>query len=243
MSALQPAGTAYVGTSGFAYPTWVPRFYPKGTRSKDFLRAYATKLGSVESNYTFNALPTEKALAAWLAATPEAFRFALKASRRITHFTMLRDTTDSLPRFLDRVRALGARLACVLFQTPPWLLRDDDLLRSFLAALPADAPRAAFEFRSPSWYEEAVFGILRERNVALCTAEGERAPAPFTVTADFVYVRLRNKEAPYTRESLAEWGRRLRAVLDEGRDVYAYLYHDELGENAVMARELAESLR
>lgn len=236
-------GTAYVGTSGFGYPTWVPRFYPEGTRSTDFLRVYGTKLASVESNYTFNALPTEKALAGWIEATPEAFRFALKASRRITHDKLLRDTADSLPRFLDRIRALGPRLGCVLFQTPPWLARDDELLAAFLAALPADRPRAAFEFRSDSWYHEAVFAILRERNVALCTAEGERAPAPFTVTADFVYARLRNQEEPYTTESLAAWRERLRAVLDAGNDVYAYLYHDDAGENALMAMALAEALR
>ncbi len=235
-------GTAHVGTSGFGYATWVPRFYPEGTRPRDFLRVYATRLGSVESNYTFNALPTERALAAWIDATPEAFRFALKASRRITHDNVLRDTTDSLPRFLGRVRVLGERAGCVLFQTPPWLARDDERLRAFLAALPAGAPRVAFEFRSASWYDEAVYAILRERNVALCTAEGERAPAPFTLTADFTYVRLRNKEAPYSVESLAEWRERLAAVLEDGKDVYAYLYHDELGENAVMAMELAEAL-
>ncbi len=237
------SGTAYVGTSGFGYATWAPRFYPEGTKSKDFLRVYATKLGSVESNYTFNALPTEKALASWMEATPDDFRFALKASRRITHDALLRDTTESLPRFLDRVHALGARLGCVLYQTPPWLARDDARLRAFLDALPRDGVRAAFEFRSDSWYEGAVFAILREHNAALCTAEGERAPAPFTLTADFAYVRLRNKEAPYTPESLATWRDRLRAVLDEGKDVYAYLYHDELGENALMAMRLAEELR
>ena len=236
-------GTAYVGTSGFGYATWAPLFYPRGTKPKDFLRVYATRLASVESNYTFNALPTEKALASWVAASPESFRFALKASRRITHDTQLRDTTDSLPRFLDRVKALEVRLGCVLFQTPPWLARDDELLRSFLAALPAGAPRAAFEFRNASWYDDAVFAILRERNAALCTAEGERAPAPFTITAEFVYVRLRNKEEPYTRDSLAEWRARLASVLADGKDAYVYLYHDELGQNAMMAIELAQALR
>jgi uncharacterized protein YecE (DUF72 family) len=235
-------GAAFVGTSGFGYPTWIPRFYPKGTKPRDLLATYATRLGSVESNFTFNQLPSEGALARWIAATPERFRFALKASRRITHFAMLHDTADTLPRFLDRVRGLGARLGCVLFQTPPWLRRDDELLRSFLDALPAGGPRAAFEFRNQSWYDEPVFSMLRERNVALCTAEGERAPAPFTVTADFVYLRLRNKDEPYTPERLAPWRDRLRAALDEGRDAYAYLYHDEAGENALMAMWLAEQL-
>lgn len=235
-------GRAYVGMSGFGYTTWAPRFYPEGTRPKDLLRAYATKLASVESNYTFNALPSEKTLASWTDATPAAFRFALKASRRITHEKLLRDTVDSLPRFLDRVALLGERLGCVLYQTPPWLKRDDERLAAFLAALPSAGPRAAFEFRDASWYDDGVYAILRGRNAALCTAEGERAPAPFTVTADFTYVRLRQKEGTYSDEGLADWRARLRALLDDGRDAYVYLYHDELGENALAAIRLAEAL-
>lgn len=238
---MSARGRAFVGTSGFAYAGWAPRFYPEGTKSASFLRAYGERLGSVEVNYTFNALPTEKTIAAWREATPPEFRFALKASKRITHDNMLRDTEDSLPRFLGRAGQLGERLACVLFQTPPWLRRDDGRLRTFLSALPP-APRAAFEFRDASWYDEAVYALLRERNVALVTAEGERAPAPYTPTADFVYARLRAKAGHYTDESLAEWKARFRAALAEGRDVYAYLYHDETGENALAAARLAQEL-
>jgi uncharacterized protein YecE (DUF72 family) len=235
------AGRAYVGTSGFGYASWAPRFYPEGTRSKDRLRVYATRLGSVESNYTFNALPSEGALASWVEATPATFRFALKASRRITHYGLLRDTADSLPRFLDRVRRLGERLGCILYQTPPWFKRDDEVLRGFLHALPGDI-RAAFEFRDASWYEAEVYALLRSRNAALVIAEGERAPAPFTITADFTYVRLRQKERPYTDETLGEWSARLAECVRSGRDVYVYLYHDEAGENAVRALWLAERL-
>lgn len=233
-------GRAFVGTSGFAYVGWVPRFYPEGTRSKNMLRAYAGRLPSVESNYTFNALPSEKMLAAWVDATPPEFRFALKASRRITHDTQLRDTTDSLPRFLERASLLRGRLGVVLYQTPPWLRRDDELLRRFLAALPP-SPRAAFEFRHESWYDEAVFASLRGRNAALVTAEGEKAPAPYTVTADFVYARLRRR-ARYGDDALGVWAARFGEALSAGRDVYAYLWHDDDGENALAARRLLERL-
>jgi uncharacterized protein YecE (DUF72 family) len=229
-------GRAYVGTSGFGYKSWIPRFYAEGTKPRDFLRRYAERLPSVESNYTFNALPTEQTLASWVEATPPTFRFALKASRRITHGSLLLDTRDTLPLFLDRVRLLGERLGCILYQTPPWLHRDEERLRSFLSALPPG--RSAFEFRHESWYDESVYAILRERDVALVTAEGEKAPAPYAETASFVYLRLREREAAYTDESLAGWKRRLSAALDGGRDAYVYLYHDEAGENAVMASRL-----
>jgi uncharacterized protein YecE (DUF72 family) len=235
------AGRAYVGTSGFGYTSWIPRFYPEGTKAKALLRAYAARLSSVESNYTFNALPSEEALANWVDATPASFRFALKASRRITHDAQLRDIEDSLPRFLDRVRRLGDRLGCILYQTPPWFKRDDDRLHAFLAALPADL-RAAFEFRDSSWYQADVYALLRSRNAALVTAEGERAPAPFTLTADFTYVRLRQKERAYTDEALLSWLHRLADCLRSGQDAYVYLYHDEAGENALRAMRLAQAL-
>lgn len=234
-------GTAYVGTSGFAYSGWVPRFYPEGTKSKDFLRAYAERLGSVEINYTFNAFPTEKILTGWTAATPEGFRLTLKANQRITHRAGFRDAPQTVPPFLERIAILGGRLGCVLYQFPPWLKRDDEGLRDFLAAVPADGPRAAIEFRNATWYEEPVFEALAARSLALVTAEGERAPAPYHPTAPFVYVRLRRKER-YPDDLLAEWAARLRAELDAGRDVYAYLWHDDDGENGLAAVRLAEAL-
>src|ERR1700722_9686601 len=75
----------YAGTSGWAYPTWKPEFYPAGTPAKKFLEFYASQLTSVEVNYTFRALPTAKILESWLAATPPEFRFSFKAPQRITH--------------------------------------------------------------------------------------------------------------------------------------------------------------
>ncbi len=233
---------AYVGTSGFGYATWAPLFYPAGTKSRDLLREYARRLDSVEINYTFNTLPTEKVLASWSEATPESFRFAVKASRRITHEGQLRDL-EALTRFNDRVRALGERLGCVLYQTPPWLKRDEERLREFLGALAHQDVRAAFEFRHESWYAEEVFALLRAHNVALVTAEGEKAPAPYTVTGEFVYARLRLKEQAYSEESLAQWHERARAAVAEGRDAHLYLYHDETGENALAAERLATALR
>lgn len=232
---------AFVGTSGFAYAGWVPRFYPEGTKSKDFLRAYAARLRSVEINYTFNAFPTDRILAAWVEALPESCRISVKANRRITHETNFRSGATLIATFLERVAALGPRVSCILYQFPPWLRRDDGGLAEFVASIPGDGPRAAVEFRDASWYVEETYARLAERNVALVTAEGERAPAPYRPTADFVYVRLRRKER-YPDDALAEWAARLRAELAAGRDVYAYLWHDEHGENALAAVRLAQAL-
>jgi uncharacterized protein YecE (DUF72 family) len=238
-----PRARAFVGTSGWAYATWKPLFYPEGTKSANFLRYYATRLATLEVNYTFNHLPTEKNIAGWKEATPGEFVFALKASQQITHYRQLQDPATTLPLFFERARPLGERLGPVLFQTPPWLKRDDDRLAMFLAELPSDV-RCALEVRDPSWYSDEVYELLRTRGVALVHAEGERAPSPLETvgaTAPFAYLRLRS-EAGYDHAAVDAWAERLRPLLARGSDVYAYFRHDETGANALSAERLRDAL-
>jgi uncharacterized protein YecE (DUF72 family) len=236
-------GRAFVGTSGWSYTSWRPKFYPEGTKSKDFLRHYATRLATIEINYTFNHLPTEKNIAEWTAATSEDFIFALKASQQITHRKQLREPAETLPIFFERARPLGDRLGPILFQTPPWVKRDDDRLAMFLAALPRDV-RCALEVRDPSWYAPEVYDLLRTANVPLVHAEGEKVPSPVETlgeTADFSYTRLRARDG-YTDDAVDAWAARMRALLDAGKDVYVYFRHDEDGSNALSAERLRRAI-
>ena len=204
---------------------------------------YATKLRSIEINYTFNHLPTATTIAGWVSATPPDFVFALKASQRITHFDRLRHPADTLPLFWEKVRPLGGQLGPVLFQTPPWLKRDDDLLAGFVAELPV-GQRCAMEFRDASWYVPEVYEILALRKVALCHAEGERAPSPLGTlegAADFAYLRLRD-ERGYDDAAVALWAGRCSALLAQGTDVYAYFRHDDDGSNGIAAELLRQAL-
>ena len=234
---------AFVGTSGWSYTTWRPVFYPPEVRTKDFLRYYATRLKTLEINYTFNHLPTERNIAGWREATPPEFLFALKASQHITHVRQLQGPAETLPIFFDRARPLGDRLGPVLFQTPPWLKRDDDRLAGFLASLPRDL-RCALEVRDPSWYVDEVYELLRTAGVALVHAEGEKAPSPADTlgsTASFAYARLRKRDG-YTEDDVGAWSERFRPLLEAGKDVYAYFRHDEDGSNGLAAEALRDAL-
>ena len=237
------SGRAFVGTSGWSYTSWRPKFYPEGTKSAAFLSYYATRFATMEINYTFNHLPTEKNVAQWTAATPEDFIFALKASQQITHHKQLREPAETLPIFFERARPLGKRLGPILFQTPPWVKRDDDRLAMFLAALPRDL-RSVLEVRDPSWYVPEVYDLLTAANVALVHAEGEKAPSPVEtlgVTADFAYARLRARNG-YPDDAVDAWAERLRVILDSGKDTYVYFRHDGDGSNALSAERLRRAI-
>ena len=237
------SGRAFVGTSGWSYTSWRPKFYPKGTKRGDFLRYYASRFSTIEINYTFNHLPTEKGVGVWTASTSDDFVFALKASREITHRRQLREPADTLPIFFERARLLGARLGPILFQTPPWVRRDDDRLAMFLASLPRDL-RCSLEVRDASWYAPEVYELLRTANVALVHAEGEKSPSPVDTlgeTADFAYARLRSRTG-YTKKAVDAWAGRLGSLMASGKDVYAYFRHDEDGSNALSAERLRRVL-
>lgn len=195
-------------------------------------------------NYTFRHLPTEKTAAGWLAATPEDFVFALKASERITHMDRLKHPAETLPLFFERAGLLGRRLGPILFQTPPTLKRDDDVLAGFVASLPAEQ-RCALEVRHPSWYEPAVYDLLAARGVALVHDDGEgHAPSPLETlgaTAPFAYLRLRS-ETPYEEDALRRWAGVVAEHVRAGKDVYAYFRHDDDGRMGVAALRLRELL-
>lgn len=227
----------FAGTSGFAYPNWKPGFYPRDLPQKKFLEHYATRLNSVEINYTFRRMPAAGTLAGWAAATPAGFRFALKANQRITHFQKLKDAAQPTAYFLgalDPLRAAG-RLGPVLFQLPPYLRCDVELLRDYLTLLPADV-RTAFEFRHESWLVEPVYQVLAERNVSLCVAESDRLTVPQVVTADFVYFRLRKPE--YGPDEIATMRTRARDLVGGGKDVFVFFKHEDTPDGALCAEQL-----
>jgi len=215
------------GTSGFSYPEWRGRFYPEGLAESGMLRFYAEKLASVEINNTFYRMPKSSILENWARSVPEHFSFALKAPRRITHLSKLRNTTEAMGFFLASAQSLGSKLGPLLFQLPPFLKKDVPLLSEFLALVPDDV-RAAFEFRHASWFGDDVYAALSERRAALCAAEvdaDEGEGAPFVRTAPFSYVRLR--KTTYDEASLDAAFARIAGL--GVSEVFVYMKHEVEG--------------
>jgi uncharacterized protein YecE (DUF72 family) len=232
--------TLFAGTSGFAYPTWKPDFYPAKLPAKDFLKHYATRLNAVEINYTFRQIPKATTLENWINATPEGFTFVCKAHQRITHILRLRESefTDVFFKAIDPLRATR-RLGPVLFQLAPNLKADLPTLTAFVEKLPRDI-RCAFEFRNKSWLVDEVYRLFEKRGIALCLAESDKFEVPEVVTASFVYVRLRKED--YSVEERAEVADRVRGMLAGGRDVYVFFKHEDTPAGAAYAEELLKAV-
>ena len=227
-----------VGTSGYNYPEWRGTFYPEKFSADKMLPYYAARFPTVEINYTFYRMPTEKLLAGWMAATPDGFTFTLKAPRRITHDAKLQRCEETLHAFCRTARTLGLRLATLLFQLPPTLKKNTDVLRQFVELLP-EGTRAAFEFRHPSWLDGDVLDTLRSRNLALCIADSEKLSTPVEMTADYGYFRLRDEG--YQQEDIERWADTIRALRTPG-DVFVYFKHEEQGLGPDFAKRLITAL-
>ncbi|MBI4541107.1 MAG: DUF72 domain-containing protein [Gemmatimonadetes bacterium] len=231
---------AWVGTSGYAYKEWKGSFYPEDLPDAQMLHYYGGRLNSVEINNTFYRMPTKKLLQDWAAQVPDRFAFVLKASRKITHQKKLKDAQDEVGYLVRTASELEAKLGPILFQLPPYLKRDLPLLQEFLAQLPEDC-RAALEFRSSSWFEDAVYDALRAHNVALVTADSdEEKLAPVIVpTASYGYARLRRED--YDAKAMRAWAKKLAAP--EWDDLYVFFKHEDAAAGPKLAEAFAGLLR
>jgi uncharacterized protein YecE (DUF72 family) len=229
--------TLYVGTSGWAYPSWKPAFYPEKLAQKKFLNFYASKLNAVEVNYSFRQLVKETTIQNWIAETPDHFRFTIKAHQVLTHIKRLKDSEEFLTRFVGTLEGLerAGRLGTLLFQLPPNFKADQAVLAAFLKVLPRTV-RTAFEFRHDSWFIDATWDTLRERNIALCVAETEERNTPDVVTADYAYYRYR--KPTYTPEERQAMVARMHEHLAANRDVFAYFKHEETPEGVLYAQDV-----
>ena len=211
-----------VGTSGWSYRQWKGSFYPADLSADDMLSHYAGRLPTVEINNSFYRIPKEKVLLDWADQVPPTFRFVLKASRRITHINRLSHADDSLEYFLRTVNCLGDRMGPTLFQCPPSLRKNMELLRDFLGRVPRTW-RAAMEFRHDSWFDEEVYEALRSHDMALVGVDEDEETTPVVPTASWGYLRLRKTE--YAEDELRAWAERVST--QPWQEAYVFLKHDE----------------
>jgi uncharacterized protein YecE (DUF72 family) len=231
-----------IGCSGWNYADWRERFYPKGLPASRWLEHYSREFETVEVNATFYRLARREAVARWVEQTPPEFRFAVKASRYITHIKRLTELARTLARFFEPLDPLveAGKLDVVLWQLPENFHRDDGRLADLLEAVPPG--RHAVEFRHPSWFASDVMALLREHGAALVIGDDPKRPfQTHEFTSDWTYVRFhhgrRGRNGNYSESELEAWARRI-AQWRRDHDVYAYFNNDWSAYAIANARSL-----
>jgi uncharacterized protein YecE (DUF72 family) len=235
---------AYVGTSGYQYNHWKGVFYPEDlpkTRWFDFFRS---RFATVEINATFYHLPQKKTFSKWREKAPDGFVYTLKYSRFGTHVKKLKDTPETLSRFLENSEPLLPILGSILVQLPPGWKKDVERLKSFFDFAP-DRIRWAFEFRNASWLCDEVYAVLEKNNSAIVVHDRIK-PHPEVVTADWAYLRFHGGDVEsggYSPRQLSATAEKIRAHTAAGRDVYVYFNNDWDGHAVFNAEDLIRFLR
>ena len=238
-----------IGCAGWAYKEWRGVLYPPDMPQREWLAAYAREFSTVEINNTFYRLPSKAAVEGWVAETPDGFRFAVKASRYVTHVKRLLKPETYVERFLASIEPLRAagKLGVVLWQLPPSFRRDEERLDAALTAITARDPgRHCFEFRDRSWFVPDVYELLRSHGAALVISDDpDHDFQTRELTADWTYLRMnrgaRGRRGNYATSELETWRRRI-AAWRSRTEVFAYFNNDREAFAVRNARTLAAGL-
>jgi uncharacterized protein YecE (DUF72 family) len=223
-----------IGTSGWEYEHWKGPFYPRDLPRDRWLEFYSERFDTVELNATFYRLPEADTFARWGQRVPSGFRFAIKASRYLTHLRRLRAPDEPLDRLWTRARRLGQRRGPMLYQLPPRWRPNPDRLAHFLATIPQDEPQAV-EIRDRSWYRRDVLDMLEAAGVALVLHDMPESRTPLRRVGPIVYLRFHGAGerygGAYSAQRLSAWARRI-TEWAEVVPVWAY-FNNDMGGNAV----------
>ena len=233
----------HIGTSGWNYESFVKRIYPPRTPKIKYLQIYSTKLLTVELNASFYRSFPQSTWEGWYRRTPPYFLWAVKAPRFLTHIRRLNVSQDSIDRFWNDIKPLKEKMGVALFQLPPSLKFDKDLLTKFLKMQPPGT-KISLEARHPSWHNPQVWEILGKRNVAWVVSDTSgRYPMSIEVTADFAYVRLHGLhelyQGLYGKEMLLKW---LSTIMEWGIETFIYFDNTDDGSAAADALLLQKML-
>lgn len=240
-------GKLFIGTSGFSYHHWKELFYVN-VPQRLWLEHYAKAFATVELNVTFYRLPSAKTVAGWRERTPSNFTFAVKGSRFITHQKKLMDSEKPLRRFQDRMQLLGPKLGPVLWQLPPGLHRDLERLENYLILLQQRFPgEHVFEFRHNSWFDPAVYDLLRRYRATVCLSDMEGCALEDPKTPGCLYIRRHGStgkyQGNYSNDQLTRDGQRIQTWLTQERDIYVYFNNDMEGHAVANGLQLKKLCR
>jgi uncharacterized protein YecE (DUF72 family) len=243
----------FIGCSGFSYNHWKGGvFYPEGVPQRKWLEYYSENFDTVELNVTFYRLPADTTFTSWRTRTPDRFRFVCKGSKLITHIKQLKDTSELVDQFMDRVGLLEEKRGPVLWQLKPRMAPNLKTFKSFVKHLKKyKGTQHAFEFRDPRWFDERVYGIIAEAGMSVVRADMPHDLPEPPDEFPFIYVRRHGPEksayrGSYPDKMLEEDANDIRRWRRSKKEVYEYFNNDIGGHaprNALKLRELVKKKR
>ena len=235
-----------LGTSGWYYDHWINKFYPKDLEKSKRLEFYSENFNTVEINSSFYRFPSDSVFKGWYNKTPENFVFALKANRLITHIRKLRNIEQYLASFYKQAKILKGKCGPILFQLPPSMKKDTQLLSDFLENLPKGFINV-IEFRNESWHCDEVYDILRKYKTGYCVISGLGQPCNVLATADVAYIRWHGPESvyssEYSKEEMKWWSDKIKELNRKCRKIYGYFNNDSNAYAVKNCRQLKNLLR
>jgi len=233
-----------VGCSGWLYPHWKGKFYPKDIPKSKWFEFYAGKFSTVELNSTFYHFPRVRNTKKWYKEAPDKFVYTLKANRYITHMKKFNKCKRLVNDFYKAADALNEKLGCILFQLPPNLHFHSDKLKEIIKTLNTDY-KNVLEFRHESWYTKEVYDILKENNIIFCAISHPLLPEDLIKTSKDIYIRFHGKKSlygsNYSRKELQTWTRKIKK--SKAKNVWAYFNNDFGGYAPKNALELRKILK
>ncbi|MCX8158209.1 MAG: DUF72 domain-containing protein [Candidatus Diapherotrites archaeon] len=218
----------FVGTSGYFYWHWVKKFYPIDLKPNNWLSYYAKHFSTVEINSTYYHFPKKNSMKSWKNKVPENFIFSIKGNKLITHIKKFSNCKKLVKNFYSQISVLDNKLACILWQLPPFLSFNSNKLNNILSNLDYDY-KNVLEFRHKSWFCDDVFDKLRDFNVGFCCVSAVDMPDICIATSNFAYVRFHGSKKKYSSEyslkELREWGKKIKKL--KVKEVYCYFNNDD----------------
>ena len=223
----------YLGCSGYYYNHWTGLFYPETLPKTKWLQYYSQHFSTVEINNTFYRFPTEQLLQGWYSKTPANFKFTLKANRSITHTRKFHNTEDQTKRFYQLANNLKEKLSCILFQLPPFVHKNLELLETIASQMDPNVTNV-LEFRHESWWSRDVYALMEKKGLVFCAVSASDLPEELVVTADSIYVRFHGKNGWYHHFypdfELKAWAEKI--LETNAKQVFCY-FNNDVNANAV----------
>lgn len=234
----------FLGCSGFYYNHWRGTFYPEKLPKTKWIQYYAQNFNTLEVNSTFYRFPSEPMLNGWYQKTPENFRFTLKANRLITHRRKFHDTELYTERFYKLAFLLREKLVCVLFQLPPFVHKNMELLEKIASQVDPKVTNVV-EFRHEGWWDKEVYDLMEKKGLVFCSVSASELPATLVKTSSSVYIRFHGKDGWYQHnyplQELEEWVRKIKQ--QNAQRVFCYFNNDfnaNATKNCLTLRNLLE---